>query len=114
MPNFPATPFTPDDPEPTWWVKIVEMLQQNWALPVMLDGKHAVLFVGDTSGMFDRIDFDDKRSQRNALVDNGFVEFARDPGLQEFLAPPPFPLSIQPHPNGFIYSSGRFWHSAGS
>lgn len=110
MPDFPATPFTPDDPEPMWWVKIVEMLQQNWALPVTLDGKHALLFVSDRSGMFDRIDFDDIWSERRALVNNGFVEFARDPGLQEFLAPPTFPLSIKPHPNGFIYSSGRFWH----
>lgn len=33
MPDFPGTPFAPDDANPTWWVKIVGMLQQNWALP---------------------------------------------------------------------------------
>ncbi|QIQ85706.1 hypothetical protein [Erythrobacter sp.] len=109
MPHFPSTPFTPDDPNPSWWVKVVGMLQQNWALPVLLAGKPVLLFVGDDAGIFDRIDFDDMRTLRDALVNNGFVEFAHDPSLQDFLAPPAFPLSIGKHPNGFIYSSGRFW-----
>lgn len=110
MPAFPETPFKPDLTSPAWWVKIVGMLQHNWALPVLLEDRHVLLFVGDTAGMFDRIDFDDRRSMRNALIDNGFVEFARDPELQEFLAPPEFPLSVKLHPNGFIYSSGQYWH----
>lgn len=111
MPKFPPVPFEGSDESADWWVKIVGMLQQNWALPVEIDGQDSVLFVGDTSGIFDRIDFTSERERRRALQMNGFKRFADDPSLTEFISPPPFPLHIKPHPNGFIYSSGRFWTS---
>lgn len=109
MPDFPETPFAPVTDQLDWWVKIVGMLQQNWALPVDLNGKLAVLFVGDTSGIFDRIDFESERELFRALRINGFVRFAADPELQSFLSPPPLPLDIKLHQNGFIYSSGQYW-----
>lgn len=98
--------------QPEWWVKIVEFLNQNWALPVQENGV-TPLFIGDTSGthggVFDRLAFADITAARCALRSNGFVRFADDPGLQEFLGPPQFPLHEGYHWNGPIYSSGRFW-----
>lgn len=109
MPDFPPTPFTPAPEKLDWWVKIVGMLQHNWALPVLLDDQLAVLFVGDTSGIFDRIDFESERQMVRALRVNRFKRFKDDPELHEFLGPPPLPLDIKLHPSGFIYSSGQYW-----
>jgi hypothetical protein len=96
---------------PQWWVKVIEMLQQNWALPVASNKGVDVLFVTDTSGVFDRLAFDSGETAKAALRRNGFVEYASDPGLQRFLAPPTLPLVQGSHPGGPIYSSGRFWLS---
>lgn len=93
-----------------YWVKVVEMLQQNWAL---IDGRQSgarVWFVDDGSGVFDSIDFASIRDAEVALSRNGFQRFADDPELQEFLAAPPPPFHQSAHPNGPIYSSGRFWN----
>lgn len=111
MPELPATPFAPSSEKLDWWVKIVGMLQHNWALPICLDGQWSVLFVGDTCGMFDRIDFEAAAEVVEALRINGFTRYEDDRELHSFLAPPEVPLHVQPHPNGFIYSSGRYWRS---
>ncbi len=95
--------------EPEWWVKIVGMLQQNWALPVLWPTGIQVLFVDDLSGVFDTIQFSGMDEARAALDWNGFSAYASDPGLKEFLLPPKLPLHEGSHPNGQIYSSGRFW-----
>lgn len=97
--------------EPIWWVKVVEFLQQNWALPVPIEGGFALLFVDDNARAFDRLDFKDEREMFEALRRNEFEEFAKTPRLQEFLRAPELPLSTRKHPNGRIYSSGRFWRS---
>jgi hypothetical protein len=97
--------------EPSWWVKVVEFLQQNWALPVSIEGGFALLFVEDNARVFDRIDFQDERKMFEALRRNEFEEFAKTPRFQKFLRAPEFPLSTRKHPNGRIYSSGRFWRS---
>lgn len=94
-----------------WWVKVVEFLQQNWALPVPIERGYALLFIGDDARVFDRLDFADESSMLEALQRNGFEEFAKTPELQEFLCPPGPPISTRRHPNGLIYSSGRFWRS---
>lgn len=111
----PEIPIELVDREAEWWVKIVEFLNQNWALPVRENGTVTLLFLGDTSGtnggVFDRLVFPDIEAARRALRRNGFQVFANEPRLQEFLAPPEFPLREGGHPNGPIYSSGRFWRS---
>lgn len=94
-----------------WWVKVVEYLQQNWAIIVRSDGWTVILFVNDLGGVFDWIEFADENAARSALMRNGFEEFERDASLREFLRPPERPLCIQRHPSGPIYSSGRFWKS---
>ena len=95
-----------------FWVKVVEMLQQNWALiePVSSGGV-CVYFISDTSGVFDEISFPSEEEATTALRLNGFKHFADDERLQSFLHPPSAPFHRDQHPNGPIYSSGRYWLS---
>lgn len=95
-----------------FWVKIVGMLQQNWALlEARLDGSAQIVFIHDTSGVFDEMSFASLDTARDALSRNGFEEFATSPNLKSFLSPPSPPFHRTTHPNGPIYSSGRFWRS---
>ena len=95
-----------------FWVKVVEMLQQNWALiDDETEGAVRVFFVNDASGVFDERVFSAKRLALQALSRNGFTRFADSADLQSFLRPPPAPYHRTVHPNGPIYSSGRFWRS---
>ena len=93
-----------------FWVKVVEMLQQNWALiEPTPSGSVCVYFIGDTSGVFDEITFQSEDDAINALRRNGFSRYADDEKLQSFLHPPSAPFHRQLHPNGPIYSSGKYW-----
>jgi hypothetical protein len=93
-----------------YWVKVVEMLQQNWAL---LDhhpeDRVRVFFLTDHSRVFDEIEFASPDAAASALRRNGFRRFAEDPRLATFLLRPQPPFYPGQHPNGRIYSSGRFW-----
>jgi hypothetical protein len=93
-----------------YWVKVVEFLQQNWALiePTTSSGVR-VYFAGDTSGVFDELSFNSEEEAIQALKRNGFRHYASDEKLQSFLHPPLPPFHQAPHPNGPIYSSGQFW-----
>lgn len=94
-----------------YWFKIVEFLQQNWAVIEPSEaGTCTVYFFGDTSGVFDEMDFDNAEAAETALRRNGFKCFDEDADAQEFIAKPQGPFERRPHPNGPIYSSGRFWH----
>jgi len=96
------------------WVKVVDMLQQNWALVEPLNnGQVEIVFLTDHSGIFDRISPAGTQEEAfAALRRNGFERFAEDPRLKEFLAPPEAPYFEATHPNGPIYSSGRYWRGA--
>lgn len=92
-----------------YWVKIVDFLQQNWALVDADDmGRSRVFFVSDVSGVFDDIVLPSAAEAADALARNGFRRFSISDDLQ-FLRPPEPPFSRREHPNGPIYSSGRFW-----
>jgi hypothetical protein len=91
------------------WFKIVDFLQQNWALVDEFPSGVRVFFVSDTSGVFDELDFVSAEAAAEALRRNGFRRFAEDSNAQGFLAPPLGPFRRRPHPNGPIYSSGRYW-----
>ena len=95
-----------------FWVKVVEMLQQNWALiePEQAGGVR-VYFITDRSGVFDEIAFSSEDEACKSLSRNGFRHFAEDAHLQSFLRPPSTPFFRAHHPNGAIYSSGAFWRS---
>jgi hypothetical protein len=91
------------------WVKVVEMLQQNWAAIEPEAEGVRVFFISDTSGVFDDMAFPGQAEAEAALTRNGFRRFRDAPGLQAFLHPPAPPYRAATHPNGRIYSSGRFW-----
>ena len=91
--------------------KIVEFLQQNWAL-IDEDAEGAgctVFFLGDTSGVFDRLRFASVAEAEVALLRNGFKRYDTDPTAREFIGRPEPPFWESRHPNGPIYSSGRYW-----
>lgn len=92
-----------------YWFKIVDFLQPNWALTDPADAGCRVWFFGDTSGVFDQLDFPDISAAESALSRNGFSKFADDPKAATFLHKPKPPFVRRAHPNGPIYSSGRFW-----
>lgn len=93
-----------------YWVKIVEFLQQNWALVDQeADGRAKIYFVNDTGGIFDELTCDSINEAHDALIKNRFLVFSNCTDLQSFLSPPSGPFHRASHPNGFIYSSGRFW-----
>ena len=93
-----------------YWVKEVEMLQQNWAL-IEPDGPSSVRvhFISDTGGIFDTMAFPSNEKAIEALSRNGFRRYAKAADLHSFLRPPDPPFHQGSHPNGRIYSSGRFW-----
>ena len=98
----------PEDVAKDPWFKIVDMLQHNWA--VILETCEArVIFYGDTRGVFDEITFTSAEEARKALRRNGFEKYRDDPAAAEFISMPEGVFHEQEHPNGPIYSSGRFW-----
>ena len=95
-----------------YWFKVVEMLQQNWALierKGLEERAVKVYFIDDGGGVFDEIDFENEREARRGLRRNGFQRYAKDEEAQEFISPPEAPLYRREHPNGKIYSSGEYW-----
>jgi hypothetical protein len=97
-----------------FWYKIVEFLQQNWALVDAGSGSSGctVYFLSDTSGVFDHMIFPDPASAEYELGANGFRRYSGDLRAQSMMRPPEPPFSERPHPLGSIYSSGRFWKRA--
>ena len=93
-----------------FWFKIVGMLQQNW---VLIDpnpkGGVIAFFIQDRSGVFDQLQFSSKSEADIALQRNGFSRYAEDEGAKKFIKPPTGPFFVAQHPNGPIYSSGKFW-----
>jgi len=86
------------------------MLQQNWALiDATADGGVVAWFVSDVSGVFDELRFPTREAAYQSLARNGFARLALDDHAQQFLGPPAPPYTRRHHPNGPIYSSGRFW-----
>jgi hypothetical protein len=95
-----------------YWFKVIEMLQQNWALVDEAAHGVTVSFVSDSSGVFDELKFTSAAEAEQALRLNGFRRYAEDPQAASFLRCPEPPFTARPHPNGPIYSSGRFWKNA--
>lgn len=93
-----------------YWFKVVEMLQQNWALIDETSTGCMVYFFHDRSGVFDQLSFGSIPEAEAALDRNGFCRHAQaDKDDQEFFATPQPPFHPVAHPNGPVYSSGRFW-----
>jgi hypothetical protein len=92
------------------WFKVVEFLQQNWAVIVENSDSALVVFYGDTCGVFDEIHFNTREEAEIALCRNGFSRYQEDIDSQEFIGLPDGSFHESQHPNGPIYSSGRYWH----
>ncbi len=93
-----------------FWFKIVDFLQQNWALIEGEDPAGVVVwFMGDTGGVFDEIRFPSAEEAQDSLTRNGFKRYADDHEAQSFIRQPEPPFHRKAHPNGPIYSSGRYW-----
>ena len=91
------------------WFKIVEFLQQNWAVIIQRERDVLVVFYDDCCGVFDEIPFQTYDEADLALKRNGFSKFKRDKNAQECIGLPEGDFMMSRHPNGRIYSSGRFW-----
>ena len=94
-----------------FWFKIVEFLQQNWAL-IEKDAESegcTIYFIHDGSGVFDQMPYPTVEEAEKALRRNGFERYDKDPEARGFIYPPKPPYFRDKHPNGNIYSSGRFW-----
>lgn len=92
-----------------YWLKALENTQTNWALvdqDSVNDGC-TVFFFHELSGVFDRLRFVSLRAAQDALRFNGFERLA-DLGEARSVAPRA-PFFADEHPNGTIYSSGRYW-----
>lgn len=93
-----------------YWFKVVEFLQTNWALiEERADGRAVAWFINDNSGVFDSMMFESLEAAVDGLMTNGFDFFSANLEAGKFLVPPPAPFKRQPHPNGRIYSDGKFW-----
>jgi hypothetical protein len=94
-----------------FWFKIVEFLQQNWALIDDAPDGALVWFVDDGGGVFDNLAFPTRQEAERAQYRNGFARYAEDKAAHQFIAEPPGPFRYRAHPNGPIYASGRYWKS---
>ena len=92
-----------------YWYKIVDFLQQNWGVIETTDTDCTIYFFGDTAGIFDQINFRSLDEAKQALIRNEFKQYDNDEKAQEFIVKPKPPFHYQSHPNGQIYSSGRYW-----
>ena len=92
-----------------YWFKVVDFLQQNWALIDEVEDGVIVWFFSDTSGVFDEMTFHSLGDAADALAGNSFQRYADQPEAAEFIRVPVPPFYQSEHPNGRIYSSGRFW-----
>jgi hypothetical protein len=94
-----------------YWFKVVDFLQQNWTLiDASVNGNGCtVYFFDDTSGVFDQLEFPSSRKAEVALHRNGFGLLSKDAVWRKNLTPPVAPFRKSDHPNGRIYSSGRYW-----
>ena len=92
-----------------FWIKVVGMLQQNWALIGKNGDSNAVYFLDDMGKVFDHIDFESVDEAQAALARNGFRLFAEEKKLQEIISSPREPFTYGSHPSGKIYSSGDYW-----
>jgi len=91
------------------WFKVVEFLQQNWAVIFQRESDVLVVFYDDLCGVFDEMPFQNYREAFLSLKRNGFSMFKQDENAQKFIGLPDKEFRERAHPNGRIYSSGRFW-----
>ena len=91
------------------WVKLLENMQQNWALIELSETGTKIYFINDHSGVFDEINCESVDDAIEKLSRNDFFRYTDKPDIQLMHPPPSPPYHVGKHPNGRIYSSGRYW-----
>ncbi len=91
-----------------YWVKVIEMLQQNRALVEPVDGGAKVYFFDDDSAIFDEMTFPSVADAESGLDWNDFEKLAENKEMREFFRFPPEPPFYLGVPYA-IYSTGEFW-----
>ena len=71
-----------------------------------------MIFLNDQSGVFDELEFQSVEEASDALLANKFERYEDSLDAQGMMAPPKEPFYWKEHPNGRIYSSGRFWNKS--
>jgi hypothetical protein len=91
------------------WIKVVGMLQQNWAVIIERSDSVLVVFYNDLCAVFDEMQFDSVEEATTGLLRNGFTKYSDNPQFSEFIALPEGQFVEGSHPSGRIYSSGEYW-----
>jgi hypothetical protein len=95
-------------PASVFWIKVLEMLNQNWAIIEDQGPRTIVVFCGDDGGVFDELEFDSRPAAEAALSRNGFVRFDPPRDIPRHPAGALFLVKVE---NNGVYSSGRFWRN---
>jgi len=91
-----------------FWVKATGVLGQiNALIDEQDDGKFKVLFINETSWVFDEIEFDSEAEAIEGLNKNKFIKYDKE--LHEFIYLPRSPFSQAEYMMRRIYSSGEYW-----
>ena len=91
------------------WIKVVGMLQQNWAVVVPEHGRAEIVFFNDDSRVFDEMSFQSKEDAENGLRRNGFRKYSEE--AVDFI-PRPDGAVVRTIPlSQGVYSSGEYWVS---
>ncbi len=96
-------PELADDP----WFKVVDFLQQNWAVIINRQEDVLVVFYDDGNDVFDQMSFPTMADAEAGLLRNGFEKFNTHPEAYKFIVKPDNRFYSSPRR---IYSSGEFWH----
>lgn len=95
-----------------FWIKVVDMLQHNWAvIRPTRGGQIEIIFFHDGSIVFDKISGSSYRQAEADLRRNGFLPYD-DPELhfRDFIAKPRAPFLMGSAAKRPIYSSGEYWN----
>lgn len=96
-----------------YWMKVVDFLQENWALIEKKNDKYVVYFLASDyktlTKVFDQITFETLEDAQKSLLFNGFNLYSESKEFQKMTGTPVKPFRIADHPNGKIYSSGKYW-----
>ena len=91
-----------------FWVKATGVLGQiNALIDEQDDGKFKVLFINETSWVFDEIEFGSEADAIEGLTRNKFVRYDKD--IHEFIYLPKPPFSQAEYMNQATFSSGEHW-----
>ena len=88
-----------------YWIKVLGMLLQNWALVEVTKTGARVFFLDDLGNIFDELEFESKEEAIYGLERNGFERFIESD--EEFIASPREPFSYMDGHK--VYSTGEYW-----